>query len=45
MEDINYTALVMLIEDNWGEFVRHSGSEEDADATLAAMKEKAGMSA
>ncbi len=45
MDPINYSALAMLIESNWGEFVEFCGSEEDAEDTLAAVKKKAGMDA
>ena len=44
MPEINYSALVMCIEDNWGSFVEYSDSEEDAERTLAALKREAGMS-
>ena len=43
MEEINYTALAELIESNWGEFVVLCGSEEDAEETLAEVKDRAGM--
>ena len=43
MEEINSAALVMLIESNWEEFVEYSGSEEDAEKTLAALRDEAGM--
>jgi len=40
---IDEAALVMLIENNWSEFVEYSGGEEEAETTLDALKEAAGM--
>lgn len=43
----NYTideaALIMLIENNWQEFVEYSGGEESAQMTLRTLTESAGM--
>ena len=44
-EDINVVALVMLVENNWKEFVECSGSEESAEMTLRALRHAAGMEA
>ena len=42
--NIDYCALVNLIEDNWEQFVAYCGSEEVAEDTLAEMKKESGMS-
>lgn len=42
-DTIDEAALVMLVENNWQEFVEFSGSEESAEMTLRALKEAAGM--
>lgn len=41
--EINASALVMLAENNWGEFLEYCGSEDSADETLKALRELAGM--
>lgn len=40
---VDEAAVVMLIENNWDEFVEYSGGEESAQESLDALKEKAGM--
>lgn len=42
-DEIDSAALVMLIENNWGEFVEYSGSEKDAEKTLRVLKADCGM--
>lgn len=42
-DTINEVALVMLVENNWGEFVEYSGGEESAEMTLRALRQAAGM--
>lgn len=42
-DTIDETALVMLVESNWQEFVEYSGGEELAEMTLRALKDAAGM--
>ena len=42
---IDAAALVMLVENNWYEFVEYSGGEESAELTLLALKNAAGMDA
>ncbi|GAB6035854.1 hypothetical protein JCM15519_04130 [Fundidesulfovibrio butyratiphilus] len=41
--DIDAVALMMLIENNWREFVEYSGGEESAQKTLDALRDEAGM--
>jgi len=43
MEGIDESALVMLIEEHWADFVEYSGGEESAETTLLALKKAAGM--
>jgi hypothetical protein len=43
-EDIDYAAVVFLIEDNWAAFVECSGGEESAERSLQALKTEAGIS-
>lgn len=43
-EDIDYAALVMLVEQHWNDFVEFSGGEEPAELTLQALKEEGGVS-
>lgn len=40
---IDETALVMLVESHWQEFVEYSGGEESAEMTLCVLKDAAGM--
>lgn len=42
-DTIDVTALVMLIESNWQEFVEYSGGEESAEITLKTLMSAAGM--
>lgn len=42
--DINFVALVMLIENNFEEFAEYCGSEELADESLDEIKREAGIS-
>lgn len=42
-DTIDAAALVMLVENNWVEFVEFSGDEASAEMTLRALREKAGM--
>ena len=42
-DSIDEAALVMLIENNWQEFVEYSGGEESAEMTLRALMKAAGM--
>lgn len=42
-DSIDEAALVMLIENNWQEFVEYSGDEYSAEMTLLALKKAAGM--
>lgn len=42
-DEINYTALVMLVENNIMEFEEYAGSEEVAEQTLKTLRDKAGM--
>ena len=43
MEDIDFAAVVMLIEEHWDDFVEFSGDEESAGITLAALKKEGGV--
>lgn len=40
---VDAAAVVMLIENNWAEFVEYSGDEESAQMSLDALKAEAGM--
>lgn len=40
---MNEAALVMLIENNWQEFVEYCGGEESAELTLQTLMSAAGM--
>ena len=42
-DTIDEAALVMLIENHWGEFAEYSGGEESAETTWRALKDAAGM--
>lgn len=42
-DTIDETALVMLVENNWQEFVEYSGGEESTEMTLRALQDAAGM--
>ena len=42
---IDEVALVMLVQNNWQEFVEYSGGEESAEMTLRALRQAAGMEA
>ena len=42
-DTIDETTLVMLVENNWQEFVEYSGGEESAEMTLRTLKDAAGM--
>ncbi len=44
-DTIDEVALVMLVENNWREFVEYSGGEESAEMTLRALRQAAGMEA
>ncbi len=44
-DTMNEVALVMLVENNWREFIEYSGSEESAEMTLRTLKQAAGMEA
>ncbi len=41
--EINASALVMLAENNWGEFSEYCGNEDSADETLRVLRKMAGM--
>lgn len=41
--EIDSSALVMLIESNWEEFVDYVGGESEADKTLDTLKADCGM--
>ena len=43
-DTIDEAALVMLVENNWQEFVEYSGGEESAEMTLRTLRKAAGMS-
>lgn len=43
MDDIDFAAVAMLIENHWDEFVEHSGDEESARRTLDAVKDEGGL--
>ena len=42
-DTIDEVALVMLVENNWREFVEYSGGEESAEMTLRVLRQAAGM--
>ncbi|MCI7508025.1 hypothetical protein [Desulfovibrio piger] len=42
-DTIDEAPLIMLIENNWQEFVEYSGGEESAEMTLRALMKAAGM--
>ncbi|MDR2504180.1 MAG: hypothetical protein LBD82_07370 [Deltaproteobacteria bacterium] len=44
-DNIDYAGLVMLAENNWAEFVELCGEEDDAERTVQALREMAGMGA
>lgn len=37
-DTIDEAALIMLIENNWQEFIEYSGGEESAEMTLRAIR-------
>ena len=41
--EIDFAAVVMLIENHWDEFVEYSGDEDSAELSLCALKADAGM--
>lgn len=43
MDKINLSAIINLIESNWYEFIEYADNEEDAEETLNALKEEAGI--
>lgn len=43
MSDINYGALVLLIEENWYSFISLIGTPEEAEIELKRIKQKAGL--
>lgn len=42
-DEINYVALVMLVESNIAEFEEYAGGEEQAMETLNKLRQMAGM--
>jgi len=43
VDDIDFAAVAMLIENHWDEFVEHSGDEESAQKSLDAVKRVGGL--
>lgn len=43
MENIDFAALVSLMEEYWSTFVEYSGGEGSAEKTLEACRKEAGM--
>lgn len=43
MDDVDFAAVVMTLQENWESFVEFSGGEESADLTLAALKKIGGL--
>lgn len=41
--NIDYAALLLLIENNWDEFCEHSGGEESAERALQVIKDDGGL--
>jgi hypothetical protein len=42
-DNIDYQAVIILIESNWWQFVTLCGGQEDAESTLDALKAEAGI--
>lgn len=41
--EINASAIVMLAENNWDEFLEYCGNEDSASETLRVLRKMAGM--
>ena len=43
VDDIDFAAVVSVVEANWMEFVEYSGGEESAERTLDALKREGNL--